>query len=323
MTAIRLRPDSQEAEVIKELSKCKNKIMLEKTQEFLNDFKEQGFGFVEGSKWSSFTTRDQHTQEDLYMTAAQVLKEECGDEANARAKIKYAESLGEGVNEDGKRRGWYRDETQQNAPVYYYARNMAHAVKLRDDKKHMTKQSAKTSPEDLAAHAREACMISTLQTLRIENNCPCYTDSKNNLVVGTFIDRPSGQGMAQAEFTGSAGPKQIVELPFLTYKEYKDKHAAYCKPKRKRRRRLLSLKRGKKNAGQVTKKPAAQEEPAAPQEGQEGPSTKPLRPLQYYLLKRPAGMSHLKAKKKWKAMSPEDKTQFGLDTWEERKARKL
>ena len=181
----------------------------------------------------------------------------------------------------------------------------------------MTKQSAKTSPEDLAAHAREACMISTLQTLRIEKNCPCYTDSKNKLVVGKFFDRPSDQGMAQAEFTGSAGPKQIVELPFLSYKEYKDKHAVYRKPKRKRPRRLHSLKRGKEKARKVTKKPAA------PQEGQEGHSTKTLRPLQYYLLKRPAGMSHLTAKKKWKAMSPEDRTQFGLDTWEERKARKL
>ena len=167
-------------------------------------------------------------------------------------------------------------------------------------------------------------MISTSETLRIDNSCPCYTDSENNPVYGTFIDRPSDQGMAQAEFTGSAGTKLIVELPFLTYKEYKDQHAVYCKPKRRRpRRRRLCLKRSKKKAGKVTKKPAApQEEPAAPQEGQEGPSTKPLRPLQYYLLKRPAGMSHLKAKKKWKAMPPEDKTQFGLDTWEERKARK-
>ena len=157
------------------------------------------------------------TEEDSYMTAAQILKEECDDEANAQAKIKYAESLGEGVNEDGKRRGWYRDETRQNVPVYYYAsRNMAHAVELRDDKKHMTKQSAKTSPEDLAAHAREACMISTLQTLQIENNCPCYTDSENNIVVGTFIDTPSDNGMAQAEFTDTAGTKQIgVALPHL------------------------------------------------------------------------------------------------------------
>ena len=141
MRAIRSRPDSKENQVLTELLKCRNQIMVERTKEFLNDFKEQGFGFVEGSKWSSMTSRDQHTQEDLYMTAAQILKEECGDEANAQAKIKYAESLGEGVNEDGKRRGWYRDETRQNAPVYYYARNMVHAVKLRDDKNLATKQS--------------------------------------------------------------------------------------------------------------------------------------------------------------------------------------
>ena len=141
MRAIRSQPESKEAKVLEILLKCRNQVMLKKTEEFLNDFKEQGFGFVEGSKWSSFTTRDQHTQEDSYMTTAQILKEECGDEANAQAKIKFAESLGEGVDEDGKRKGWYRDETRQNAPVYYYAKNMVHAVKLRDDKKLATKQS--------------------------------------------------------------------------------------------------------------------------------------------------------------------------------------
>ena len=415
---------------------------------------------MEGSKWSSYTTREQFTQEDVYLTEAQVLKEECFNEANAQAKIKYAESLGEGVDEDGKRRGWYRDETRQNAPVYYYARNMVHAVKLRDDKKLATKQStgnmaikgngvlslpsepgtvpkalcagawpkvlklatsdtgtvmsetntsesakgngvlslpsepgtvpkalgvgqrcgsaasstepgpvpkalnspetgtggqpdtksacteqtntkdseapeANTSPEDLAVHAREVC-ISTLETLRIENNYPCYTDSKNNIVVGTFIDRPSDDGMAQAEFTDTAGTKQIVELPFLTYKEYKDDSAIYCKPTKKRkglsknRRRLF--KKGKaisKKAGKVTKKPAAhQKGPTGPNIEEAGTTaheeagTKPFRPHQYFLLKRPAGISNEKAKRKWKAMTAEEKTQYGHDTWAERRARK-
>ena len=44
MKAIRSRPDSKEAEVLKELLKCRNQVMLAKTQEFLNEFKEQGFG---------------------------------------------------------------------------------------------------------------------------------------------------------------------------------------------------------------------------------------------------------------------------------------
>ena len=204
---------------------------------------------------------------------------------------------------------------------------------------------ASTSPEDLAAHAREVC-ISTLETLRIENNCPCYTDSENNIVVGTFIDTPSDDGMAQAEFTDTAGTKQIVELPFLTYKEYKDDSAIYCKPTKKRkglsknRRRLF--KKGKaisKKAGKVTKKPAAHQkgptgpniEEAGTTAHEKGPTglnleeagTKPFRPQQYYLLNRPAGMPILPARKDWKAMSPEEKTQFGIDTWEERKARKL
>ena len=42
--AIRSRPDTKEAEVLKELLKCRNQVMLAKTQEFLNEFKEQGFG---------------------------------------------------------------------------------------------------------------------------------------------------------------------------------------------------------------------------------------------------------------------------------------
>ena len=184
-----------------------------------------------------------------------------------------------------------------NAPVYYYAKNMAHAAKLRDDKKQMTKQSTKTSPEALAAHAREACMISTSETLRIDNSCPCYTDSENNPVYGTFIDRPSDQGMAQAEFTGSAGTKQIVELPFLTYKEYKDQHAVYCKPKKKRkirrqskaenpqkrRRRLLKRAKAISNKAEKVTQKAPQKKPAAHQKGPTGlnleeAGTKPFRP---------------------------------------------
>ena len=212
---------------------------------------------------------------------------------------------------------------------------------------------ASTSPEDLAAHAREVC-ISTLETLRIENNCPCYTDSENNIVVGTFIDTPSDDGMAQAEFTDTAGTKQIVELPFLTYKEYKDDSAIYCKPTKKRKglskkRRLF--KKGKaisKKEGKVAKKPAAHQTgptdfgspaktarptkrlrddqdvtEAGTRHWHQMKGTKPLRPLQYFLLKRPQGMDVLQAKEAWTAMSVQDKKQYGDDTWEARKARKL
>ena len=192
---------------------------------------------------------------------------------------------------------------------------------------------ANTSPEDLAVQAREVCMISTSPTLRIENDYPCYTDSKNNIVGGSFIDGPSDDGMAQAEFTGSDGTKQIVELPFLSYKEYKDKSAVYCKPKKKRKRRSKKqrglLKRAKaisNKAGKVTQK-APQKKPAAHQKGPTGlnleeAGTKPFRPQQYYLLKRPADMPVETARNNWRAMSPNEKKQFGIDTWEERKARK-
>ena len=72
----------------------------------------------------------------------------------------------------------------------------------------------------------------------------------------------------------------------------------------------------------MTKKPAAHQKGPTGLNLEEA-GTKPFRPQQYYLLKRPAGMPILTAKKDWKAMSPEEKTQFGIDTWEERKARKL
>ena len=81
----------------------------------------------------------------------------------------------------------------------------------------------------------------------------------------------------------------------------------------------------------MTKKPAAHQEGPTGLNLEEGPTglnlagagTKPFRPQQYYLLKRPVGMPIFTAKKAWTAMSPEEKTQFGIDTWEERKARKL
>ena len=66
-------------------------------------------------------------------------------------------------------------------------------------------------------------------------------------------------------------------------------------------------------AGKVTQE--------APQKGKKG-DTKPYRPDQYYLLKRPADISVDQARADWRAMSPYDKKQFGIDTWEERKARK-
>ena len=160
--------------------------------------------------------------------------------------------------------------------------------------------------------------------------------------------------MAQAEFTDTAGTKQIVELPFLTYKEYKDASATYCKPTKKRkglsknRRRLFSKgkaisKKTGKVTGKVAKKPAAHQtgptdfgspaKTARPtkrlcdDEDVKGEAyfkhTKPFRPHQYFLLKRPQGMDVLQARKAWIAMSPKEKSQYGIDTWEARKARKL
>ena len=141
MRAIRSRPESKEAGVLAELMKSKNSVMLASQKEFLKDFREKGFGFVEGTKWSEFVSREQFTQEIVYCTEAQILKEERGNEANCRAKIEFARSMGEGINEPGEQKGWYRDPSRDNAPVYYYARNVVHAIKLRKDQGRRSNQS--------------------------------------------------------------------------------------------------------------------------------------------------------------------------------------
>ena len=141
MRAIRSRPESKEAGVLAELMKSKNSVMLEEQKQFLKDFKEKGFGFVEGTKWSEFVSREQFTQEIVYITEPQILQEESGNEANCRAKIEFARSMGEGINEPGEQKGWYRDPSRDNAPVYYYARNVVHAIKLRKDQGRRSNQS--------------------------------------------------------------------------------------------------------------------------------------------------------------------------------------
>ena len=95
----------------------------------------------------------------------------------------------------------------------------------------------------------------------------------------------------------------------------------------KKQRGLLKRAKAISNkAGKVTQK-APQKKPAAHQKGPTGlnleeAGTKPFRPDQYYLLKRPADMPVETARNNWRAMSPNEKKQFGIDTWEERKARK-
>ena len=66
-----------------------------------------------------------NSQEDEYMTFEQILFEE-KSKPNALAKRDSAMQLGEGINEPGKRKGWYKDPSRNNAPVFLYYRNQKH-----------------------------------------------------------------------------------------------------------------------------------------------------------------------------------------------------
>ena len=77
------------------------------------------------------------------------------------------------------------------------------------------------------------------------------------------------------------------------------------KPVKNRKVKVLKKAKAISNkAGKVTQK--------APQKGKKG-DTKPYRPDQYYLLKRPADMPIETARKNWRAMSPFDKQRLGID----------
>ena len=97
-------------------------VMLRK--QFLKDFQEKGFGFVEGSKWTTYTSQEDVIAPEEYMTRAQIWKAECKDDKNTDAKIAWAIAQGEGTDAPKQGRGYYKDETRQNEYVYRYASNL-------------------------------------------------------------------------------------------------------------------------------------------------------------------------------------------------------
>ena len=100
--------------------------MVKLRGEFKRAVMDKGFGFVEGSKWSSWISEEKFVQEDEYKTESQVLSAECGSAASTAAKIAWAKSLGEGEPPPGDCNCFYRDPTRGGEYVYLYMDNLKH-----------------------------------------------------------------------------------------------------------------------------------------------------------------------------------------------------
>ena len=70
-----VRRDTPEAQVFFSLQ-GKSATVVAMRKQFLKDFQEKGFGFVEGTKWRSHLSKEEHVAAELYMTRAQILKAE-------------------------------------------------------------------------------------------------------------------------------------------------------------------------------------------------------------------------------------------------------
>ena len=77
--------------------------------------------------------------------------------------------------------------------------------------------------------------------------------------------------------------------------------------------------RGKKRQGQVGDSGLVGEEDVT----EDGEESKPWRPLQYWLLKRPEGVTCTQRHQQWNAMSKKEKTAFGQDSWPKRQRHSL
>ena len=91
-------------------------------RQFLQEFQEKGFGFVEGTRWTQNLSKEEHVAEEEYMSAAQILKAECKDAAATQAKIDFALAQGEGNCMPGQGKG-YKDASRGDVLVYRYQKN--------------------------------------------------------------------------------------------------------------------------------------------------------------------------------------------------------
>ncbi len=114
---LRANPGTDEAKVWGQLQ-GKGATMQLLQQQFMRDFKQEGFGMVQGSRWSSYCQHERYTQDDEYMTYEQIFAAEKKSALNTEAKITWAKSPGEGkAGTPAETKGWYKDPTRNDAPV--------------------------------------------------------------------------------------------------------------------------------------------------------------------------------------------------------------
>ena len=102
---VQTKPESSEAKLWGKLQ-GKSPEMIELQNKFMEEFKVSGFGFAEGSRWLQYLNKETFSQKDSYKTYEQILAAECSSTVNAKSKIKWAESLGEGTSKPGEGCGW-------------------------------------------------------------------------------------------------------------------------------------------------------------------------------------------------------------------------
>ena len=222
---------------------------------------------------------------ELYLTADQIRKEECFNEANTQAKIAYAEALGEGVQMLNQRKGWYRDKSRQNEPVYYYVRKTDKDLFQSEMK---TSKKSKWTMRSTFTHEYSWLTRDQIKKQECFNETNTQALIKYAQAMGEGVNSPGKRkGWYLDESRGNA-PVYYYAKSMVHTMEMRE---AWNK---------CDSKESLENHVQT-----------------------PYRPLQYYLLTRPAGMTTEKAKQAWKNMTEEDRSQFGIDTWQDRKERKL
>jgi len=148
---MRANANSDEAKVWKTIA-GKSALQQRLQQEFMVEFQQAGFGFVEGSKWTKHLNSSLMQNEESYKTRAQILKAECKDDQCTEAKIAFALSLGEGVPPPGDPKGWYKDPSRNNEPVYYYQENMKHLAQIgKEDARQTTNSSHPMAIDQVAS----------------------------------------------------------------------------------------------------------------------------------------------------------------------------
>ena len=138
-------PNTKEARVWGQLA-GKSKTMIGLRKSFMDDFNQGGFGFVEGSRWVKHINEESYSQKDTFKAEAQIFVAECNDPVATAGKIAFAKAMGEGQPPPGIPKGWYKDPSRNDQPVYMYVANLEHENKvLKSDGTCTTNTTGKTA----------------------------------------------------------------------------------------------------------------------------------------------------------------------------------